>query len=465
MLDRATSARLCLAVATGLVLTPSAAHAQGASPSAAIEPPPDLPKPPDVSDPLLAPPPDAPRVLSSWDEALAWVKQRSPDYLTSRASVLRAEAQARLALVPLLPNLTGQASYTHQFLVETFAFSGVTFQSPAADTVGVAATLNVPIVNPRGIYAQKTAKESLEAARLGFVEERREIAVSLVHSMLATLAAARAAELNRVGLHAALERLELAKTKVRFRQGTMLDVERAEEDAEAAKRTLIAGDESLRQTRESLGVAVGSSVPVSAPGDLKLEDFENAVIRSCKLEGDIETRGDVAAAKKRVVVAERTVKDAWLQLAPSLLLQSQLAYTSDPVLTPATTWYVEGILNVPIYDGGMAAAMARDARGAAEQSRQALASTRLSALVNVAQSERAVSVLTASRDVAQRQRDLAKSVDQRTREGYLHGLGTSLDLVTSAESLRDAELNLALLEFQVSEARVNAVLSHAECDY
>jgi len=123
------------------------------------------------------------------------------------------------------------------------------------------------------------------------------------------------------------------------------------------------------------------------------------------------------------------------------------------------------VLNVPIYDGGTAAKMARNARAAAEQSRQQLASTRPSAPVNVAQAERAVTVLTASRDVAERQRDLAKSIDQGTREGYLLGLGTSLDLVTSAESLLDAELNLAVLELQVSEARVNVVLSHAECDH
>ena len=74
-------------------------------------------------------------------------------------------------------------------------------------------------------------------------------------------------------------------------------------------------------------------------------------------------------------------------------------------------------------------------------------------------------MLTATRDVAKTQRDLAKSIDGRTREGYLHGLGTSLDLVTSAQSLRQADLNLVILEFQVAEARANAVLANAECNY
>ena len=44
-------------------------------------------------------------------------------------------------------------------------------------------------------------------------------------------------------------------------------------------------------------------------------------------------------------------------------------------------------------------------------------------------------VLQASRDVAAQQRDLARSIDARTREGYARGFGTSLDLVLSAQAL------------------------------
>jgi multidrug efflux system outer membrane protein len=447
---------------------PATAAPVGAQPDA-LPPPPELPKPLVIDDPMLVAPPESPRTIASWDDALALVRQQSPDYVAGLQSVLRAEAQTRLALSQLLPTVNGAVSYTHQFLTESFSLSttgaGPTFQSPAADVFGLAATLNVPLVNVRGIYAQSTAKRAAEAAKGTFEDTRRQIAVSLVHSMLATLASERASELNRVGLRAALERLELARTKVRFRQGTALDVERAEQDVASARSTLITGDESLLRSREALGVALGSGVAVSAPVSLGLDSFEQAVARSCKMSTELENRPDVVAARKRVEVAERTVKDAWLMLAPSLAVQSQVAYTSEAVLAPNTTWYVEGVLNIPIYDGGLAASTARDARGAAEQARQTLASTRLNALVNVAQSQRAVSVIAATRDVAKTQRDLAKSIDARTREGYLHGLGTSLDLVTSAQSLRQAEINLALLEFQVSEARANAVLANAECKY
>jgi multidrug efflux system outer membrane protein len=467
MLDRARLrvATLLLVLAASSSARPALAQAESAPDSPSPSASPELPKPPLIDDPMLAPPPPAPRVIGTWEEALTLVRQQSPEYVSSYQNVLRAEAQGRVALVQLLPNVAGQATYTHQFLTESFTFSGATFRSPAPDVFGVGANVVVPIINPRGIYAQGTARGNLEATKLTFSDQRRQIAVSLVHSLLQTLAAERVAELNRLGLRSALERLELAKTKVQFRQGTTLDVERAEQDAAAARSTLITGDESLRQTREALGVALGSATPTSAPPGLDLDAFEKAVAQSCKLSPDLESRADVAAARKRVQVAERMVKDAWLELAPSLSLQSQAAYTSEAILAPNTTFYIEGVLTVPLYDGGLAAATARDARAAAEQERQALTTTRLDALVNVAQAQRAVTVVTASRDVARTQRDLAGSIDQRTREGYLHGLGTSLDLVTSAQSLRQTDINLALLEFQVAEARANAVLANAECSY
>jgi outer membrane protein TolC len=100
-----------------------------------------------------------------------------------------------------------------------------------------------------------------------------------------------------------------------------------------------------------------------------------------------------------------------------------------------------------------------------EQARQALVSARVNAIVSFERAKRAVGVLDASREQAQTERDLAARVDARVRDGYAHGLGTSLDLVTSAQALRQAEIELALLEFQLAQARADAVLANAECVY
>jgi len=220
---------------------------------------------PAVSDPMLAPPPPAPSQVASWDEALTLLREHSPEYIASYESVERAAAQSRIALAAVLPTLTAQGSYTHQFHTETFSFAGQNIVAPYADTLVASASVQWNIVNPRALYAIGTAHENVRATELSFQDRRRTIALTLVHAMLSTLAASRVAELNRVGLRSALERLVLTQTRLQFGQGTPVDVDRAEQDVAASRATLIAGDETLRQAREALGAALGSTTALSAP--------------------------------------------------------------------------------------------------------------------------------------------------------------------------------------------------------
>jgi multidrug efflux system outer membrane protein len=420
---------------------------------------------PAVSDPMLAPPPAAPAQVKSWDDALSLLRAHSPDYISSYETVIRAEAQSRAALAAILPTLNAQGGYVHQFFTETIPFGGASFISPPPDVLSAGATLQWSVLNPRAFYAVGTAHEIERATALSFEDKRRAIALTVVSAMLSTLATSRVAELNRVGLRSALERLTLTQTRLQFGQGTPLDVDRAQQDVAAARAQLISGDEALLQSREALGAALGSTTPVAAPGDLSLDEFEAAVARTCHLNEDIERRPDVAAARSRAEIAERGVHDAELIFSPSVSVGSTLQTATVATLAPLTTWNVQAVLSVPLYDGGVRYAALKDSRAALEQARQALVTARVGAVVSATQAHRSVAVFEASRQVAQEQRDLAARIDQRTRDGYARGAGTSLDLVISAQSLRQSEINLVLLEVQVGEARAGAVLANAECVY
>jgi len=459
-------------LAATLALTLGAAGRAGAQPSPGSTPAALS----GADDSMLAPPPEAPRRIASWDEALELIRSQSPNYRSSYEDVARAEAQKRIALAAVLPTLMGQAGYAHNFLqahvvipiageINGQTYTTIPLTIPPSDVFSVGGTLNWSVLNPRALYAIGTSQRNIELMRLSFEDRRRIIATSVVSLMLSTLAAMRITELNRVGLRAALDRLLLTQTRFQFGQGTALDVDRTSQDVEAARALIITSDEALRETREALGASLAIPVGVSPPGDLDLEHFETAVAHTCHLNDDIEKRPDVLAASKLVEIAQRRVTDAYLQISPYLNVGSQLAYTNEPVLAPYTGWSVQGTIVVPFYDGGARYGALRDARAALEQARQNLVASRIAAIVASAQAQREVGVVTASRDVAARQRDLAAVVDRRTREGYAQGLGTSLDLVTSAQALRQAEINLALLTFQVAQARANAVLTNAECVY
>jgi multidrug efflux system outer membrane protein len=83
--------------------------------------------------------------------------------------------------------------------------------------------------------------------------------------------------------------------------------------------------------------------------------------------------------------------------------------------------------------------------------------------VGLAQARRNVEVARESLRVAKEARDLAFEVDRLTRAGYQTGKGTSLELVASAVALRQAEVNLALEELGLVQARLSSLLTLATC--
>lgn len=419
---------------------------------------------PQVSDPLLAPPPSAPGEVRSWGDAIALI-QRSPDFLTGVDEIERTLAQHRIVLAAVLPTLSAVGGYVHNFNVAEVTLAGVTLVSPPPTIWSAGATLSWNIIDPRAIYGVGTDDLNIDIAKLSLADRRRVIAASVVSAMLTTLAAKRVAELDRVGLRAALERLELTQTRVKFARGTELDIDRARQDVEAARALVISGDEALRRAYEALGQSVGSPTPLAAPADLDIEGFETAVASTCHLSNNIEQRPDVAAARTRVELANREITASELRFAPIVNVGSQAVAASAATLGPTDSWEVAATITLPLYDGGLRYGAIRDARAATDQALQALAALRIEALIESARAARAVSVDTAARDVAKEQRDLAARVDDRTRQGYASGLGTSLDLVTSAQALRQADINLALLDYQVAQARADAVLVNAECVY
>jgi outer membrane protein TolC len=429
---------------------------------------------------MLAPPPAAPRTIATWDEALSLIRAQSPTYIASAEAVSRVEAQKEIALAAVLPTLGAQGAYTHQFLSPLKAtlaglagspnatpppLVAVPVVAPPANAFTVSGTATWNVVSPRGLYGVGTANRAIDAARLTFQDQRRRIAASTVDAILATLAAERVAELNRVGLRTALERLALTRARLQFGQGTELDVDRALQDVATSRSAIITGDESLLRAREALGLALGSRVPIAPPQSTDLASFEAAVARTCRLNDDVERRPDVLAARERVDLAERAVHDAELMFAPWVGVSSTVQYSNQPVLSPNTIWSLTAALNVPLYDGGVRYGALKDSKAALEQAHQALVAARLDAIVSSARAHRAVGVVERTRDVVREQRDLAARIDARTRDGYARGLGTSLDLVVSAQALRQADIDLAILEFQVNDAQANAVLVDAECVY
>ncbi len=420
------------------------------------------PKLPAVTDPMLAEVPRAPREVETWREALESVRQRSTDLRTAFDEVLRAQAQERVALANLLPTVTGNVAVEHQSGLQV---GGLALSSQALDTLSVGAQVQQTLVNSQQFYALGTAKVSTRAAELSRADEARTLAVTTANAIVGVVTAERVAEINRVGLRQSLVRLDLTQRKQVAGSATVVDVVRAQQDVESARTTLISGDESLRKSRETLGLAMGLSTQIGVARDIRIEVLESDTQRACRSVDTVNDRSDVRAQERRVVAAARQIDDVWFQFAPQLAAQGSASEldTSAPGSSSVKTWSIEAVLTVPIWDGGARYGALRNARAVADEAAQTLEAERRQVSIQVDQARRAVKVAADTLRVQERARNLAVRNDELIEMMFLQGTMTSLDLVTAAASRRQAEIQYAINEYDLVETRIDAALSLADC--
>jgi len=459
--------------ATGRAAAPPTAPTGSARPGAAPAPsgsasalpqlpetPPEPPKPPkiEVDDPALTPVPAATKNISGFQEVLTLISNQSTALRIAKLEIVRAEGQRRQALAGVMPSMTGTGQVSVQLLDQTTTVAGQPFTASKDPTASLSLSVSQPF-SARAWYGIGTADEVVTGTKLSAEDARRTAIATVANAIVNVVTSERIAEVNRVGLRSALERLELTKRKKRLGSGTDLDVVRAEQDATSARGQIVAGDESLRKAREALGQLFNSTDAYGVPASISLNDIETALKSACHPE-KIENRTDVLAAKSDLKVAERGVMDVKLQYAPSAQISSTLSVFSDK----STSWSISGVLTIPIWDGGSRYGAAKVATTNVEEAKVKVEQTTVGATIESTQAQRAVTVADQARTISEKARDLAKETARLSQIAFESGAGTSLDLVTSGQALRQAEIDLAVKELSVVQAKIAALLALSKCD-
>lgn len=428
---------------------------------------------------MLAPVPPPARILHSWNEAVGYLRARSTDLKIALDQVLEAEAQTRIALSNYLPTITANGVLTHQLITATLPKAATaaacggsggsncpTSTIPIQNVESGSVQLQQAIINAP-LFDQISIQELGEdAARLSVEDTRRTLVLSLANQIVSVVTAEREAEINRVGLRVALEQLEIATRKQSLGAANGLDVVRAAQNAANARATLVAGDESLREARESLGLALGIPEETGVAPDVDVSALAGSATQSCREVKSVDARADVAAAAVRLDVARRNLRNVWLTFAPTLSGQSTISATSTAQSPyPNPTWNIQGVLSWTVWDGGQRYGNLRNDRAAIDLAAQQLEALRRQAIIQVEQAQRQLVVAGETDRVAREQRDLAAQNDEMTQAAYTVGQGTSLELVTASEAHRQAEINLALQDFNVVKARILALLALATCPW
>ncbi|WP_437650639.1 TolC family protein [Sorangium sp. So ce362] len=421
----------------------------------------------EVNDPALAPVPPPARTLTSWNEARAIIDQRSVDLVVAVQEVARAEGIARRALAAALPSLDATGNLTHHLAGDETIVGAPAGLTPQGTSASASLRLSQPILAPRAWYGIGTANLSVEVAKLSLEDRRRVTIGAVADAVVSIVTAERVSEVNRVGLRSALELLELTRRRERLGTGTKLDVVRAEQDVALARATLVTGDESLRRSREALGAVLGERGEVGVPQTFSLNGIAADMQSQCA-KGRSDQRADVRAARAELEIAERNLTDAKLAFAPyaelSSTLQAQTQFGNDQGISRRSwDWSISAVLTIPIWDGGARYGDLRVNRALVEQQRARIGLAERAAELDSTQAVRSVAVAEQARAVAEQSRDLARETARLTQVAFEAGTVTSFDLVESGRRQRQAEIDLAVREFEVVKAKISALLASASC--
>jgi len=421
---------------------------------------------PEVSDPLLETPPPPANVLQNWQQALALVRDQSVSMRLARVNVQRAEAQARSALAPALPQLLGTAGVTKYLLkgeVQT-ANGPQTIPDPSAYWNAQLA-LTVPLFRPFAWSNYGSAKDAVEATKLSAKETERQVVAGFASVIVTVVTAERLAEVSRTSLRAALSTLDLTKRRAALGASNTLDVLRLEGEASLARAQVVTATEALMRSREALGTALGSSESWGVMPDIRLDSLVTDAQKVCRPEQDISSRSDVLAANANLGVNERRLKAIDYTYLPTLDGVSALG-VQDPnyaLNNRHVNWTIGALLTWNIYDGGLRGGQRLSAAAEVQGSKAELAETRRSASLELTQALRNVHVAEADYAVSAKTREINAETVRLTKISFLNGSGTSFDLVLTERQLRVSDADLAVSEFSVLQAKIAALLALSTC--
>lgn len=440
-----------------------------------------LPAPPRfegrVDDPMLAPMSPAEEQVGTWEEALSLVRERSTDLRRAESQVTRARGQWRQSLSGLLPNanLSGGVAVDLLNPSNPVVSGGGSVGSIAGGGGGITpttplgsanASVNLALVDVAAWQGLAAANAAEDASKASLQDVHRRITQGLAQVLVSTVAAERAAELNRVGLRQALERHALATRSLELGASTQLDAVRVAQDVAVAREALVAGDEALRRAREALGIALGREGPVGVSPDFNLDGLISATQQQCAPLSALTERRDLVASAKRLEAAERSRSAARAGYLPRLGLQSSaFGLTTSPGPGRILTWNLAAVLTVPLWEGGRREGLVQERQADVEVAEQTYEQARRDLSVEAARSRRGVDVAEDLLRTAVEARELADQTDRLTRRSFEVGRGSSLELVQSGAALRRAELAVALREFELVQARLDAFLTEAKCDW
>jgi outer membrane protein TolC len=392
---------------------------------------------------------------------LAGARERNPDELEARATVLEQQGQALSALGRVLPGVAANGSYTRNQYS-----SAITLAQPGqpAQTVTLvprdqwdgSATLNVPLVDLAGLRRVSAANASAKSAAYQLDAtwlQVQGLVAQQYYQLVADLALVAA---SRVALDLSREGLALARARLRAGATGVLEVDRARADVEQQFQQLAAAELQVTLTARALNSASNVQPDVSEVVPL-IDDLHPEPELSSFLNA-VAALPSVAAAAANTHAAAMEADARRLALVPSIAGAFTGTGSNTPgfighdwsyraALTATWSFDLSRVGDIRAGDAAVEATWARELRSALA-ARDAIHREWNTVVAGIARSRS-----------ARAGREAAFHAAEQARERYRAGTITQLDLLQAQRDAFNSEVSRIQADADLINARVQLRLS------
>jgi outer membrane protein TolC len=387
----------------------------------------------------------------SFDEAVRRATDRHPTVAQAAQAILRAEALLDQARSVFRPLVNGAIATT--MLNEARGFGDAIFV-PRTQTA-FNATVSYPVLAAARWAAKNQAADQVATARISAEETRRQVALTAAEAYLAVIATQYQRQIVERNADTAKALADYARARLEAGQGSRLNHVRSTQQLAASEGLVQAAELAVRRAQEALGVAVFSDGPVDASGEPALRP----AVPPSDSELWLAQRPDVRLFSAQLQAADRVVRDTWKSWLPTAVASFTPQYvTPAGVFEPSKSWRAFFQLQVPIYDGTLGA-VKRIRIADREVAKLRLDAVKLEARSELRLAQEAVTrnerIVTASRQAAEN----AEEALRITEIAYRAGATTNIEVVQAQQTARNAQIEAALAEDRLRQARLDLLLA------
>lgn len=426
------------------------------------------------------------------DDALALARTHNRDLRASRARLAAAQEGIAQARAALLPQLSAQGKYTHNYKEVRFNF-GVFSQSTlglaeairstttnpaeaaalasyeAQTAASIAGTPpieiqlseqldgyvagSVPILAPSSWYALSAADASVRSSEAGYEVNEATVLVGVAQAFFAAAGTDELVAARQDAVRVARETEQVAQTRAQVAAVNLVDVTRAETAFVRAEQDLVEAENTRAAAYRSLATLIGThdtfqvvppAVQPQVTGDTKAL-VHDALARRPELVADRSTIEAARAAWQSDAWRWAPVLSAW----GNARLFNYTGFSGDKY-----SWAVGLQLDWVIYDGGL-----RDAQRRVAEAQRVEAQARLELETDtisdeVANARGTLETKHAGVTAAERTVALAREALRIVRVQYEAGAATQLDVLQAQDSLVTAQVSLAQAHFDLAMANL-----------